>query len=62
MTNDADRIAALEREVEQLHGELAGHRPPPAALFPDGHAKISHLKNPVVLPAADELRRRFCSH
>jgi hypothetical protein len=34
--------------------------PPAAPLYPDGHTTISHVKNPVMLPTMDELRRLSC--
>jgi hypothetical protein len=61
LMNDAARIAKLESRIIDLEKRLAKYeqpeRPAPPAAFPDGRAAISHVKNPVVLPTAEELRR-----
>jgi hypothetical protein len=59
--NAAARIAKLESRNIDLEKRLAKYekpqRPAPSAAFPGGHTTISHVKNPVVLPTADELGR-----
>jgi hypothetical protein len=42
--SDADRIAALEREVERLRGELERYRPAPIVLKPDGPFVLPDLE------------------
>jgi hypothetical protein len=48
MTNDANRIAALEAEVSRLQNELTRYRPPPVIARPDG---------PFVLPDSEMVQR-----
>jgi hypothetical protein len=60
MSDDEFRIASLEAENAALRAELARLRPPSAraAVFhPDDHTTITYMKNAVVLPTKDELRR-----
>jgi hypothetical protein len=60
--NAAARIAKLESRIIDLENRLAKYEkperpaPPTAPLYPDGHTTISHVKNALVLPTADELR------
>jgi hypothetical protein len=59
-TSDDARISALERENAALRAEIERLRPPPAraaAPHPDGHTTVAYMKNAVVLPTAEELRR-----
>jgi hypothetical protein len=54
----ADLIGRLEVTISDLERRLAKYeRPAPPAAFPDGHATISHVTNPVVPPTAEELHR-----
>jgi hypothetical protein len=60
MTDDAARIADLERENAALRAGIERIKPPPvpaAVSYPDGHTTVAYMKNAVVLPTADELRR-----
>jgi hypothetical protein len=59
-TSDDARVAALKAENAALRAELERWRPPPvpgAVTYPDGHTTISTVKNRIILPTADELRR-----
>jgi hypothetical protein len=59
MNDTAARILELERENAALRAEVKRWRPPPvpaAASDPDGHI-ISTVKNRIILPTVDELRR-----
>ena len=62
MSDDAAAlIAKLESRIIDLEKRLAKYekpeKPAPPAAFPDCHATISHVRNPVVLPTAEELHR-----
>jgi hypothetical protein len=65
MTNPAttDLISRLEARVIDLENRLAKYEkperptPPTAPQYPDGHTTVEYVKNPIVLPTADELRR-----
>jgi hypothetical protein len=55
-----DVIGRLEARVVELEKRLAKYENPSIPVVnphPDGHTTISHVKNPVVLPTPDELRR-----
>jgi hypothetical protein len=53
-------LAERDARIERLEAELKRLRPPPvpaAVSYPDGHTTITTVKNRIVLPTADELRR-----